>query len=77
MNNKNESLPCYILDDNQIYKFISDYKDPERKDVECEYVDNTILIILPIESILNEYYVINDIINQIPVATYLSKIHYK
>ena len=41
------------------YKFIGDYKDPERKDVECEYIDNTIQIILPIESILNENYVIN------------------
>ena len=41
------------------YKFIGDYKDPERKDVEYEHVDNTIQIILPIESILNEDHVIN------------------
>ena len=55
---ENKSLPCYILEDNQ-YKFIGEYKDPERKDAEYEYVDNTIQIILPIESILNEDYVIN------------------
>ena len=36
------------------YKFIGDYKDSERKNVEYEDVDNTIQIILPIESILNE-----------------------
>ena len=58
MNIENKSLPYYILEDNQ-YKFIGDYKDPERKDVEYEHVDNTIQIILPIESILNEDYVIN------------------
>ena len=34
-------------------------KNPEEKYVECEYVENTIQIILPIESILNEDYVIN------------------
>ena len=58
MNNKNKSLPCYILEDNQ-YKFIGEYNDPERKDAEYEYVDNTIQIILPIERILNEDYIIN------------------
>ena len=58
MNIENKSLPYYILEDNQ-YKFIGDYNDPERKDVEYEHVDNTIQIILPIESILNEDYVIN------------------
>ena len=51
MNIENKSLPYYILEDNQ-YKFIGDYKNPERKDVKCEPVDNSIQIILPIESIL-------------------------
>lgn len=58
MKKKNNSLPCYVLEDGE-YKLIGDYTDPVRKDVESKYVDNSIQIILPIESILNEDYLIN------------------
>lgn len=58
MKTKNNRPPCYILEDGQ-YKLIGDYTDPVRKDVESKYVENSIQIILPIESILNEDYMIN------------------
>ena len=58
MNTKNKSPPSYILEDGE-YKLIADYNDPVRKDVEREIVDNSIQIILPIESFLDDNYRVN------------------
>ena len=58
MKNENKSLPCYILEDGQ-YKLIENYRDPVRHDVETEKIDNSFQIILPIESILDDNYLIN------------------
>lgn len=58
MQNENKSLPRYILEDGQ-YILIGDYNDPIRNDVRMEVEENSIQIILPIESILDDKYRIN------------------
>ena len=58
MNNEKNCLPSYILEDGT-FKVIGDYKDPERNDEPCENFDNSIQLILPIESILDEKFCIN------------------
>ena len=58
MKNKNKSLPSYILENGQ-YKLIENYRDPVRHEVEIEKMDNSFQIILPIESILDDNYLIN------------------
>lgn len=58
MYTENKSLPSYILEDGQ-YKLIGDYNDPIRNDVRSEVEDNSIQIILPIESILDNKYLIS------------------
>ena len=58
MQNENKSLPSYILEDGQ-YKLIENYRDPVRYEVEIEKMDNSFQIILPIESILDDNYLIN------------------
>ena len=58
MKNENKSLPSYILEDGQ-YKLIENYRDSVRHEVEIEKMDNSFQIILPIESILDDNYLIN------------------
>ena len=58
MNSKNKSLPSYILEDGT-FKVFGDYKDPVRNDERVNIVDNSIQIILPIESILDDKFKIN------------------
>ena len=58
MQKENKSLPSYILEDGQ-YKLIENYRDPVRHEVEIEKMDNSFQIILPIESILDDNYLIN------------------
>ena len=58
MKNKNKSLPSYILKNEQ-YKLIKNYHNPVRHEVEIKKNDNSFQIILPIESILDDNYLIN------------------
>ena len=58
MQKENKSLPSYILEDGQ-YKLIENYRDSVRHEVEIEKIDNSFQIILPIESILDDNYLIN------------------
>ena len=51
----NNTHPSYILEDG-VYKLNGDFKDPVRNDERQKVVDNSIQIILPIESILDDNY---------------------
>lgn len=55
---RNKCLPFLNLVDGQ-YKFIGDFVDPIRNDVECVVVDNSFQVILSVESNLDDDFFVN------------------
>lgn len=58
MYNRNNCLPFLILED-KTYKFVGDFVDPIRHENKREILDNSVQIILPIQSILDNNFFVN------------------
>ncbi|RPF50172.1 hypothetical protein EDC42_1814 [Methanobrevibacter gottschalkii DSM 11977] len=58
MYKQNNCLPFLILED-KTYNFVGDFVDPIRHENKCEILDNSVQIILPIQSILDNNFFVN------------------